>query len=51
MGTDWEDDWFEDYEEGDQLDESVRFITQDIAPRTWTAADSPSSGEVQGSDS
>ena len=21
MGTDWEDDWFEDYEEGDQLDE------------------------------
>jgi prepilin-type processing-associated H-X9-DG protein len=23
MGTDWEDDWFEDYEEGDQLDEEM----------------------------
>ena len=25
MGTDWEDDWFEDYEEGDQLDEQETF--------------------------
>ena len=23
MGADWEDDWFEDYEEGDQLDQDI----------------------------
>jgi hypothetical protein len=49
MGADWEEDWFEDYEEGDQLDGSVRLIA--IAAQTWWAALSPLSGEVLGSDS
>ena len=66
MGTDWEDDWFEDYEEGDQLDEQENLFTTGganfamgdgsvrfiaIAAQTWWAALSPSGGEVLGSDS
>ena len=47
LGSDWEDDWFEDYEEGD-LDQE--FIAQSISPRTWWAALTPSGGESLGSD-